>query len=224
MRIIALILLTAGIAVLADQLIHRAALERIAVQADENPGLAAELMLETATPPDCPASTNPESRAAAQALFTIETTATSSTEYALEWTIAKLSGAWGLGAPDLSYGPGQIRPSTLLKISAMPELRPSDRNTLRQSAHQPLRLFDDCHALSLAELMIRSRFAAAVSTGSLMPRGLLEQIARGWNGQRSADNADALIAGLRYQRLVYEVFQRLRFKRLRKEPRAADKN
>lgn len=216
MRIVALILLAAGIAILADHLMHRMALERIAGQMDENPGLAAEQMLEASSRSDCPATDGPEIQTAAQALFTVETAATSNTEYLLEWTIAWLSGAMGLSAPDLSYGPGQIRPSTLLGILAATEWRRTERDALQQAARQPLRLFDKCHALSLAALIIRGKYDVPISKDSLIPRSQLEQIARDWNGQQDLDNADALIAGLRYQRLVYEIFQRLRFGRLHK--------
>ena len=107
-------------------------------------------------------------------------------------------------------------PSTLLKITATESLQQAERDALQQAASQPLKLFDECHALSLAELMIRDKYTSPGSEEALMPRGQLEQIARDWNGQKALDNADALIAGLRYQRLVYEVFQRLRFRRLRK--------
>jgi len=215
-KVIALILLAAGIAVLADQLMHRTQLEGLSREADNDPGLAAAHMLESAPLPDCPASGSLETQTAAQALFTIEKVATSRTEHAVEWTLAWLSGILGVPAPDLSYGPGQIRPSTLLEIAATKDLPQAQRDMLRNAALQPLQLFDECRALSLAELMIRHQHAAPASEDALMPRSQLTRIARNWNGQKEAGNADAFIAGLRYQRLVYEVFQRLRFERLRK--------
>jgi hypothetical protein len=214
-RIAALILLAAGIAVLADQLMHRAMLERITEQADKDPGLAAAYMLESARTPDCPASDGSESKIAARALFTVESIATSRTEHALEWAAAWLSGTLGLRAPDLSYGPGQIRPSSLMKLAATDDLPSPQRQALRQGALQPLTLFDECRALSLAEIMVGNVSAEPASEDALMPRGQLIRIAKDWNGQENSQDADAVIAGLRYQRLVYEVFQRLRFETLR---------
>jgi hypothetical protein len=79
-----------------------------------------------------------------------------------------------------------------------------------------LTLFDDCRALSLAAIVIRNMPTAPTATDALMPRGQLIAIAKDWNGQNNMEGADAVIAGLRYQRLVYEVFQRLRFETLRR--------
>jgi hypothetical protein len=215
-RFAALILLAVGIAILADQFMHRSMLERITRQADQDPALAAAYMLEIAQTPDCPASDRSESGIAARALFTVESIATSRTEHALEWGAAWLSGALGLRAPDLSYGPGQIRPSTLLKLAATDDLPSPQRQALRQAALQPLTLFDECRALSLAAIVIRNMPTAPTATDALMPRGQLIAIAKDWNGQNNMEGADAVIAGLRYQRLVYEVFQRLRFETLRR--------
>ena len=215
MRIAALILLAAGIAVLADQLLHRAMLERITEQADKDPGLAAAYMLQITRTRDCLASSGSESEVAARALFTVEGIATSRTEHALEWAAAWLSGALGFRAPDLSYGPGQIRPSALLKLAATENLPSPQRQALQQAALQPLTLFDECRAHALAGIMIRNMPAEPTSDDALIPRVQLIRIAKDWNGQENSEDAEAVIAGLRYQRLVYEVFQRLRFETLR---------
>lgn len=214
MRIIALILLTAGLAVLADQLMHRTMLERIARQADDDPGAAAAHMMKTASVPACPSAGRQETYALARALFVIESQATSRTEHALEWTVAWLSDVLGFDAPDLSYGPGQIRPSTLRKMASSQGVPPLQKEMLRRTARRPVELFDECRALSLAEMMIRGENAVPASHDGLMPRDRLIQIARSWNGQESTNDVDAIMAGLRYQRLVYAVFQRLRFETL----------
>jgi hypothetical protein len=208
-RWLALILLAAGLAVLADQLVLQARLNGLIGRLDENPvSAAAELSAQTRDE-QCNGRDLGEIALLARALFAVERAATSHTEHLLEYAISTIFAAIRVAPPDFSYGPGQIKPSTLRQAAAT--LPPAESHQFQRAADHPAELFDYCHALDLAAQLIRDQLTVEPNTDGLLARTQIMRIAKEWNGQRNIGEADALIAAARYQRLVYEIFLQLRF-------------
>jgi hypothetical protein len=195
----------------ADQVTHRTALDRITEQTDANIGAAADALAPEALRRTCGDGRLTESGRLARAIFAVETAATSRSERVVEDVAARVLPYLGLPVPALSLGPGQIRYSTL--TTALPDLQSSLADANATS------LLDYCKALSIAERIIALHLKVP-EANSLLSRDDILRIAKEWNGQRGTHDQIGLLAGLRYQELVYQTMIAIRFKSISPEIQA----
>lgn len=181
--------------------------------------LYARLLLRDAEPPPsctCAADGSRAERNATrlmQAITIAETHATLMIERAVETAVVWTAAALGLKPPDLSIGPGQIKPSTALAALG---------NTQIPVAAEPpaslaRRLLDTCGNLNIGARVIL--WIAATTGISLEEPGAweIQTIARYYNGgddALAASQADRALALQLYGELVYQLYQELTFRTL----------
>ncbi len=174
---------------------------RIYALAGRDPALAAKRLVET-FPPDgavCAAeNVSRDGAAILSALETVEGFATSPAERAAETVIATATRFLRFEPPDLSYGPLQIRPSSVrLATNASPPITT---------------LLDRCVARATARQVIERKLDRSLGFGASLTRSEVLAIAALHNGQRHAErDAEQKLANRVYREIVYHLFQELRF-------------
>ncbi len=174
---------------------------RIYALAGRDPALAAKRLLET-FPPDgavCAAENiSRDSAALLSALEAVEGFATSPVERTAETVIATATRFLRFEPPDLSYGPLQIRPSSVLRATnASPRIAT---------------LLDRCAARATARQVIEREFDLSLGSGASLTRSEVFAIAALHNGQRHAERSvEHKLANHVYREIVYHLFQELRF-------------
>ena len=174
---------------------------RIYALAGRDPAMAAKRLLET-FPPDgaaCAAETvSRDGAALLTALEAVEGFATSPAERTAEAAVVLSAGFLRFEPPDLSYGPLQIRPSSVL---------------LATNASPPITtLLDRCAARATARQVIERKLDRSLGFGASLTRSEVLAIAALHNGQRHAErDAEQKLANRVYREIVYHLFQELRF-------------
>jgi len=179
--------------------------------------LYARLLLRDAEPPPsctCAADGSRAERNATrlmQAIIIAERHATPTLERAVETAVVWTAAALGLKPPDLSIGPGQIKPSTAL--AALGDTQETDE----LPASLAERLLDACGNLNTGARVIL--WIAATTGISLEEPGAreIQTIALYYNGgddALDASQADRALALQLYGELVYQIYQELTFRTL----------
>jgi hypothetical protein len=135
------------------------------------------------------------------ALSGVESFARSGLERLVEAAMLRAAMLLHVNPPDLSYGPLQIRLSTMRKI--LPD-RDAD----------PLLLLETCSARRIARSIIEHEVGVPLGQGSTLTRPQVLAAAAVFNGQSttpSGSNAAGIVASRVYQEVVYHLFQQARF-------------
>ncbi len=192
-----------GVAVLvaAMSLEYRIRQDRVYALAGRDPAAAAKRLLET-FPPDGTVCAADDAGRDGAAMFTaleaVEGFAASPVERAVEMAIAFAARILRFEAPDLSYGPLQIRPSTVLKATNL--------------SPPVTALLDRCAARATARQVIERKLNLSLGAGVSLARPEVLAIAAFHNGQRHAErDAGHKLANRVYREIVYHLFQQLRF-------------
>jgi len=167
------------------------------------------------TPADCGIDLPPgDFDLLAAALAAVEQLATGRVEIAAEAAIVRLAIVTGLGAPDFSLGPGQIRPSTVeaALLSADNSLSIGNRAHSRQQiAHD---LLQDCKGHQLSVLVLTSLSKPKKAETNALNREDIMRIAGAYNAQLTTPSHEAALAHYLYRELTYQVFLELKFQAL----------
>jgi hypothetical protein len=185
----------------AISLEYRIRQDRIYSLAAHNPATAARRLLEL-FPPDstvCAAENlSRDGAAILTALEAVESFSTSPAERTAETLVAFSAGLLSVEPPDMSYGPLQIRPSSVNRATNVsPEITS---------------LMDTCAARSITRQVIERKLNLSLGLGASLTRSQVLAIAALHNGQRHLErNAEHKLANRVYLEIVYHLFQQVRF-------------
>jgi len=141
------------------------------------------------------------------ALFAIEGFATGRLERLAETATARLASVVGVGPPDLSYGPGQIRLSAAERVLARYDQLTIARPQLAE------RLLDACFSRYVASLIVADLAEFQLPIGILARVDVIKAIAL-YNGQRAPDSTPptrTAVSHAVYREVAYHLFQLFRF-------------
>lgn len=143
------------------------------------------------------------------AIFMVERLASGYLKRAVTNLIGSAYVALGIAPPDFSFGPGQIKISTLMRAHS-----DNIKGILTQDVGRVMdAIVDDCSSLALSASLLRDEMHIGTGTDGLLPRSEVLRAAGLWNGQIATTSAEAAIANARYRELVYQTFINLRFSR-----------
>ncbi len=115
----------------------------------------------------------------------------------------------GQQPPDYSLGPGQIRPSTVIK--ALSALKPTDEAWQIGHSTVARRLLDPCWNHRFGVVVIRWIAAEHHIDEMRLGRPEIRAIAISYNGDGSATSVEGWVASEVYAELVYHLYFQLRF-------------
>ncbi len=134
------------------------------------------------------------------ALFALERFAVSPFEATVE-ALAVRAARLGLTPPDWSYGPGQIRLSRALSLSA------GANGTPARPAEVASALLEPCSARLVARRLIATAPGGSVAKADegVLGRADIVRLAGAYNGQAAPADADAMLAHSLFNRIVYHL-------------------
>jgi len=193
-----------------EQTVHRGRIDRLVSDIDKDAAAVAAKLAEQSPGRDCRGAPQAdEFERLARSLFTVESIAASWSERSFETTLTKAALALDMPVPDMSIGPGQIKPSTLKK--ALPDIARKAEWAGEPFSGLAGHLLEDCTALPIAAAIIQHHFKALPDEDGLLGRKEVMRIAELWNGQEKTLMPAGLVANARYKRLVYLIVLNLRF-------------
>ncbi len=187
----------------AMEFYHRQRQLPVFVAAGRDPGEAARLIVTQSPKGASPCrgeATSRDGAALLTALAWVEGFAHSPIERWLEGLMLGAADRLKIDPPDLSYGPLQIRVSTM-------------RKAMHGGAYDPSLLLQTCAARRVARLIIEQELGVSLGPGSTLTRPQVLAAAAAYNGQSARTRQSAIhrIASRVYQETVYHLFQEARF-------------
>jgi hypothetical protein len=194
---------------LSDVALRDAALARFL--SDQNKGIVQIANDYGSGGEDCAIDRADDLSSLALAFLTVETFVTPALEGWARGTAVRLATAVGV-APDISIGPGRIKPSTAWIALHESSSRRADDYRSMTRPDLARQLLSPCGAIRMAVEILDSVRRQSGQSSSRIDMAFIRRAARNYNGQsQRAGSLEASLSSKIYFELVYAAFQHYRF-------------